>query len=73
VLATVNRFSGFLDAFQHWQQRYHRPKPPPSTLWAGIIGLGCEIGARKMAQISHPINEAELEYTVNWFFSPAGA
>jgi TnpA family transposase len=73
VLATVNRFSGFLDEFQHWQQRYHRPKPPPSTLLAGIIGLGCEIGTRKMAQISHPINEAELEYTVNWFFSPEGA
>jgi TnpA family transposase len=72
VLATVNRFSGFLDEFQHWQQRYHRPKPPPSTLLAGIIGLGCEIGTRKMAQISHPINEAELEYTVNWFFSPDG-
>jgi hypothetical protein len=72
VLATVNRFSGFLDEFQHWQQRYHRPKPPPSTLLAGIIGLGCEIGTRKMAQISHPINEAELEYTVNWFFSPEG-
>lgn len=72
VLATVNRFSGFLDEFQHWQQRYHRPKPPPSTLFAGIIGLGCEIGTRKMAQISQPLNEAELEYTVNWFFSPEG-
>lgn len=73
VLATVHRFSGFLDDFQHWRQRYHRPKPPPSTLLAGIIGLGCEIGIRKMAQISHPLNEAELEYTVNWFFSPEGA
>jgi len=73
VLATVHRFSGFLDEFQHWQQRYHRPKPPPSTLLAGILGLGCEIGIRKMAQISYPINEAELEYTVNWFFSPEGA
>jgi len=25
-----------------------------------------------MAQISQPINEAELEYTVNWFFPPEG-
>ena len=72
VLATVNRYSGYLDEFQHWQQRYHRPKPLLSTLFAGIIGLGCEIGTRKMAQISQPINEAELEYTVNWFFSPEG-
>jgi hypothetical protein len=72
VLATGTRYSGFLDEFQHWQQRYHRPKPSPSTLFAGIIGLGCEIGIRKMAQISHPLNEAELEPAVNWFFSPEG-
>ena len=36
-------------------------------LFAGIIGLGCGIGIRKMARISRQIHEAELEYTVNWF------
>jgi Tn3 transposase DDE domain len=55
VLSTVNRYSGFLDEFQHWQQRYHRPKPPQKTFYAGIIGLGCGIGTRKIARISRQI------------------
>ena len=70
VLATVNRYSGFLDEFQHWQLRYHHGRPSQQTLYAGIIGLGCGIGTRKMAQISRQIQETELEHTVNWFFSP---
>ena len=72
VLATVNRHSGFLDEFQHWQQRYNRARPPQKAFYAGIIGLGCGIGTRKMARISRQINEHELEHTVNWFFSPEG-
>ena len=68
-MATVNRYSGFLNEFQHWQSRYHRHRPPPKTFYAGIIGLGCGIGIRKMARISTPINETDLEHTVNWFFS----
>ncbi|MBW2664225.1 MAG: Tn3 family transposase [Deltaproteobacteria bacterium] len=72
VLATVNRHSGFLDEFQHWQQRYNRARPPQKAFYAGIIGLGCGIGTRKMARISRQINEYELEHTVNWFFSPEG-
>src|ERR1700751_684332 len=69
VLSTVNRYSGFLDEFQHWQQRYHRPKPPQKTFYAGIIGLGCGIGTRKIARSSRQISEPELENTVNWYFS----
>lgn len=69
VLFTVNKFSGFLNEFQHWQQRYNRPKPPPKTFFAGIVGLGCGIGTRKIAKISREINEAELDHTVNWYFS----
>ena len=36
---------------------------------AGIVGYGCFIGTRKIANISHQINESELENTVNWYFS----
>ena len=72
VLNTVNRFSGFLDEFQHWQQRYHRTRPPARTFIAGIVGLGCEIGTRKLARISQLINEAELDHVVNWYFSLEG-
>lgn len=69
VLATVNRYSRWLDELQHWQQRFHHGRPAEQTVYAGVIALGCMIGLRKMARISHPISEAALEHTVNWYFS----
>jgi len=72
VLATVNRHSGFLDEFQHWQQLHHRQRPTQQTFFAGIMGLGCEIGTQKMMRISQAINAAKLERTVHWFFSLEG-
>ncbi len=33
------------------------------------MGLGCGIGVQKMARISPPITERELEHAVNWRFS----
>lgn len=69
ILSTVNRYSHYVDELQHWQQRYHHGRPLERVVYAGVIGLGCTIGIRKMARISHPISEAELEHTVNWYFS----
>lgn len=69
VLFTINRHCGFLKSFQHWQQSHVSRETSPSTLFAGIMGLGCGIGVRKMAQISANITENELENTVNWRFS----
>ena len=69
VLFTINRHCGFLESFQHWQQSHVRQLSSPSTVLAGIMGLGCGIGVRKMAQISANITENELENTVNWRFS----
>lgn len=69
VLSTINRYSGFLEELQHWRQRYHRESPDNKLFYAGLIGLGCHIGTRKMAVISRNIDEASLENTVNWYFS----
>jgi TnpA family transposase len=72
ILSTVNRYTHYVDELQHWQQRYHRRRPSEPTIFAGVIGIGCMIGLRKMMRISHPINEAELEHAVNWYFSVDG-
>ena len=72
ILATVNLHAHYVDELQHWQQRYHHGEPSEATIYAGLIGIGCTIGLRKMMRISHPINEAELEHTVNWHFSLDG-
>ena len=69
MLATVDQATGFLDEFEHWQARNQRVKPSKKTLFAGIIGFGCDIGHRKLAQISKQIDEAALDHAVNWYFS----
>src|SRR5262249_36872816 len=69
ALATVNRFTHYVDELQHPQQRYHHGKPSEGAIYAGVIGIGCAIGLRRMMRISRGISEAELEHTVNWHFT----
>lgn len=60
---------GMLNAFEHWQQTHIRQTASHPALLAGIMGLGCGIGVRKIARISSRVTEGELEHTVNWRFS----
>ena len=69
VLETVNNHCGMLGAFEHWQQIHIRQTASRTLLLAGIMGLGCGIGVRKMARISSQVSENELEHAVNWRFS----
>ena len=69
VLETVNNHCGMLGAFEHWQQTYVRQVVSRSAILAGIIGLGCGIGVRKMARITSCVTEREVEHAVNWRFS----
>ena len=69
VLGTVDRHCGMLAEFGHWQQTHVDQTPAPATTIAGIMSLGCAIGVRKMARISHGVTERELEHVVNWRFS----
>ena len=69
VLETVNNHCNMLAAFEHWQQTHVRQATSHPALLAGIMGLGCGIGVRKMARISSQVTESELDHTVNWRFS----
>ena len=69
VLETVNNHCGMLLSFEHWQQTHVRQATSHPALLAGIMGLGCGIGVRKMARISTSVTESELDHTVNWRFS----
>ena len=71
ALATVASATDFLSEFEHWQVKSQRRKPAKQLFFAGIMGYGCDIGHRKLAQISKHISENELESTVNWYFSLA--
>jgi TnpA family transposase len=68
ILSTVNEATGFTDGLAHLQQQYARPVTR-AVLFAGVIGLGCGIGLRKMARISGTIKEDALEHAANWHFS----
>jgi TnpA family transposase len=69
MLATVDQATNFLDEFEHWQIKNQRVNPSKKVLFAGIIGFGCDIGHRKLAQISKKIDEGDLDQAVNWHFS----
>ena len=71
ILATVNRHALFTDELQHWQQRQPQ-RVREKALYAGVMGLGCGIGTRRMARIAQGVGEAELEHAVNWHFSLDG-
>ncbi|SJM90998.1 hypothetical protein CRENPOLYSF1_170044 [Crenothrix polyspora] len=71
ALATVDNATGFLEEFEHWQMKHRQTKPAKKVFFAGIMAYGCDIGHRKLAQISKQINENELDNTLNWYFSLA--
>jgi TnpA family transposase len=69
VLTTVNNATHFEDSFTHFQQKHIGGRPEAKIFYAGIMGLGCNIGIAQIAQIARHINEHALENTVNWYFS----
>lgn len=56
ALATVDQATNFFGEFKHWQIDYQRAKPAAKIFFAGIMGYGCDIGHRKLAQISKKID-----------------
>jgi len=69
VLTTVNTATNFVASLTHFQQKHIGVKPEARAFYAGIMGLGCNIGTAQIAQIARHINGHELENTVNWYFS----
>ncbi|MBM3611009.1 MAG: Tn3 family transposase [Alphaproteobacteria bacterium] len=69
ALQTINQVSGFTEEFEHFSIKHKKMKPTIIMLLAGIIGKGCNIGVRKIANISKGIGEDKLKNIINWFFS----
>ncbi len=69
VLTEVDKVAQFTGAFTHHSVKHTKSKPSSQLFYAGIIGLGCNIGVTKMAQISSGINQNTMSNTINWFFS----
>lgn len=71
VLSDINTATSVTHCFTHHAIKGVKSNPAMHVFFAGIIGLGCNIGIPKMAQISSGVNENTLNNVVNWYFSLA--
>lgn len=69
VLSDVNNIARFTECFSHYGIKNVTQQPKNDVIFAGMIGLGCNIGIAKMAQISTGINQHTLRNTVTWYFA----
>ncbi len=68
VLRTVNQKTGFLDLLTYFNPNY-KSKIDSNSLFATIVGYGCNINISKMAKISKGINSNKLENAKLWYFT----
>jgi TnpA family transposase len=69
ILSDIQQMTSFLSSFEHFTIKDTKDRPTAETFFAGLIGLGCNIGTDKIGQISKGINTHTLDNTVNWYFS----
>lgn len=69
VLKDIEPMAKLSNCFSHHSNKSVKKRPSSETFFAGIIGLGCNIGIPKMGQVATGINPNTLTNTVNWYFS----
>lgn len=69
ILTDVGRSSDIARAFSHFSRKSTTKELSENILYAGIMGLGCNIGVRKMGKISKGVGPDRLDYAVRWYFS----
>jgi TnpA family transposase len=69
ILSSVNNVANFTNGFDHWKLKMHWGKPDDKTFFAAIMGLGCNLGIKKIFRISNDIKQATLENTDNWYLT----
>lgn len=69
VLKDIESITQLSHCFNHHSNKAVKRRPSIETFFAGIIGLGCNIGIPKMGKVATGINPNTLSNTVNWYFS----
>lgn len=69
ILSDVGRLSDIGQAFSHFSRKATAKRLPENIIYAGIMGLGCNIGVRNMGRISKGVGADRLDYAVRWYFS----
>lgn len=69
VLLTVNNLTNYLDSFESLGIKHLREVKDDKTIFAGIIGYGCNIGIHKLANLSRNISAHKLMNTIKTRFT----
>lgn len=69
ILSTIEKVTGYLKAFEHWQPHYRKERPHNSLFLATITAFGCNLGIPAMARSSINLPAAQIENVANWYFS----
>jgi len=70
ILYDTKNASNFTSSFLHYSRKLNSKSiVSDKIILASIIALGCNIGIRKMGNISRDIGADKLDYAVRWFFS----
>ena len=69
ILSDIKDATNFSESFSHYSRKTIKKQLPNELFFAALIGLGCNIGVRKMGKISKGIGANKLDYTVRWYFS----
>ncbi len=71
ILSDIDQVTGFSQSFKHHSIKNSKATPQANVFYAGIIGLGCNIGVPRMAQISAGVNQNTMTNMVKWYFNMA--
>lgn len=69
VLNDVQQATDYLSCLRHLSVKNKQVLPNTQVFYAAILGLGCNIGISKIANVSRGISEDVLQHLVNWHIS----
>jgi len=69
ILSTIDESTEFSQDFEHLHQKNSKKKPTISSILAGVIGYGCNIGIPRMGRLVRSIEKGEVDYATRWHFS----
>ena len=68
VLSSIHQVTNFADHFKHHSVKHVKGSPTIEAFIASILGLGCNIGANKIASTSKGIKVKDLAHIITWYF-----
>jgi len=69
VLLSIHEQTQFLDAFEHFSNKYRRKKPDLKSFIAAIIALGCNVGTGKIQKTAKGLDKIDLANIIKLYFS----